>query len=241
MKKLCSLLPAVLLIFACGESPSTNMVMDIGGSDIGGAIDGDLGPLDLASDGLPLDLIACEHGAPCQLENEFGVCSGSWKCDAKDGPRCTAVEPEVEICDGNDNDCDGVVDDIPCDDLDLCTDDDRCLDGACAGTTLDCDDENPCTEDSCDSDKGCLNTSLSGVLCDDNDLCTVEDFCDGGACTGVQLACDDEDPCTMDFCNSTSGCVFEAADSPCDDEDPCTVGDICSEGLCEALLFRATA
>ncbi len=49
---------------------------------------------------------------PCQSANEFGLCYGVATCDPEEGwTGCTAKTPGEELCDGFDNDCDGVVDD----------------------------------------------------------------------------------------------------------------------------------
>ena len=71
--------------------------------------------------------------APCERSNDFGVCEGTRSC--KDGvwTQCNAPEPEKEICDGKDNNCDGRTDEgFPDEDGDGkadCIDDDSDGDG----------------------------------------------------------------------------------------------------------------
>jgi len=55
---------------------------------------------------------------------------------------------------------------------------------------LDCDDGNPCTLDTCDPsqpDVLCINTPLNGVDCDDEQVCTSNDTCVNGTCTGTPI------------------------------------------------------
>ncbi len=51
-----------------------------------------------------------------------------------------------------------------CDDGDLCTTDDQCLNGECVGTPMDCADEDDCTEDSCE-DGACVHDLLATPAC----------------------------------------------------------------------------
>jgi hypothetical protein len=48
--------------------------------------------------------------APCEVTNENGSCVGSQSCLEGAWTPCDAVVPAAEICDGLDDDCDGVLD-----------------------------------------------------------------------------------------------------------------------------------
>ena len=145
---------------------------------------------------------------PCFVENEWGVCGGMRVCEDGGLSECDALTAAEEVCNGVDDDCDGEVDDVSC------------------------DDGNDCTEDLCDPDAGCVNEPLSGTECTDLDVCTQADHCDEGVCVGAEIVCDDGDGCTDDYCDPAEGCLTVANHEPCDDEDPCTVSDTCSDGDC---------
>ena len=90
----------------------------------------------------------------------------------------------------------------------------------------------------CDPKTGmCSNpVKKNGSPCDDGNLCTTKDTCQGGACTGQPVKCDDGNPCTTDSCNPATGqCVFTALN--CDDGNPCTV-DSCKSGSCVHKLVK---
>jgi len=147
------------------------------------------------------------------------VCEGVRSCQpTTDSPNgegmlsaCTANDPEKEVCDGQDNDCDGDVDE-----------------GSC-------DDGNACTSEVCAGEKGCAKQDLSGVDCTDSNACTDGDKCAKGICVpGAAKNCDDGNPCTKDACDMASGCTQTADDNkPCSDDNPCTLGDTCAAGSCK--------
>ena len=169
------------------------------------------------------DQDVCTTGDHCQL----GECAGGGQLACSDGNGCTDDQCDPEVG------CQFVPNAADCDDGNPCTLGDHCGDGGCkAAGTLGCDDGNVCTADGCDPEAGCFHTPTEGS-CNDWDVCTINDSCVGGACTGgVELNCDDDDPCTEDLC-AESGCVHNPlSDVLCDDDDPCTVSDSCVAGEC---------
>jgi len=120
-----------------------------------------------------------------------------------------------------------------CVDSDLCNGTEVCAGGACQnGTPLDCDDGEVCTLDGCDAQLGCTHDPVAGA-CDDQDACTVNDFCDQGACVGGGAAdCNDNNFCTDDGCDPQTGCTHTNNSLGCDDGNACTIGDVCNGGSC---------
>jgi len=194
-------------------------------------------------------------GGPCDDENactdedhcsEDAVCQGiNVTCD--DANPCTGLQCDPSA---------GCLYDalaVACDDGDACTGPDLCTDGACNLKPLTCDDEvactvdscdvttgcihdpddvtcddgDPCTEDSCVPTVGCVYELLSVGPCDDENACTVDDACAGGACVGKTLECDDGLLCTLDGCDPLQGCTHATSDEVCEDGNPCT-DDACS-------------
>jgi len=76
-----------------------------------------------------------------------------------------------------------------------------------------------------------------GVGCDDGDLCTQSDTCQGGTCTGANpVACPAPDQChDAGTCNPATGLCSNPAKSDgaaCNDGDACTQTDTCQAGTC---------
>jgi hypothetical protein len=148
--------------------------------------------------------------AKCSKTNEFGKCSGVLTACVEGVPQCDAPTPTVEQCNGLDDDCDGLTDNVST-----------------------CEDGNPCTKDSCNSGGGCQHAPQSGLVCDDGNSCTQEDKCSQGGCTGGKpLGCDDGDPCTLDGCDALGGCVHTAQDGSCTDDGNACTQDVCISGKC---------
>jgi len=103
-----------------------------------------------------------------------------------------------------------------------------------------CDDGSVCTVDTCTAGK-CKHAPGAAKFCTDGDACTVTDLCKAGACKpGSKRSCDDKSPCTIDSCDSMSGCVNKALEDglKCDDGNACTVSTVCKSGACTGLARK---
>jgi hypothetical protein len=199
---------------------------------------------------------------PCtSTPNPLGTCEGTERCEGEDGWVCDAKPASIEVCDGLDNDCNGIADDglcfdgnpctldvcdpdgddctfVPrmgdCDDLDVCTRNDICRDGVCVGSPISCDDGNQCTVDTCDPATGCHWTNADGTPCETGNLCT-NDTCQGGVCApGPPVSCGSDDECRVASCDPATGCTTEPlTGNRCNDGDDCTVDNRCSNGFCD--------
>ena len=190
----------------------------------------------------------CSEAADC-VGHPIDLCLGDWDCvgggcepipdtgvscdDLNEGP-CVA-----SVCDPGTGSCETVeiAEGTACEDDDACTTLDFCKQGECeGGAPVDCSDDNPCTDDVCDGIIGCSHGPHEG-LCNDGDVCTLDEKCQGGACVpqGV-VACATDGACMNAICDPSDGCleVPKEAGTPCDDGNVCTEGDACHEGQCES-------
>ncbi len=191
----------------------------------------------------------CQTDAECNVGDD-DKCDGSKIClqgkcvlDAKTVVKCDSsldtpcaknlCNPETGKC-GLTQTPDGTV----CDDKLFCSKDDVCQQGKCLGLKLDCSDGNPCTDDVCvESQQGCIHLNNS-LPCDDTSLCTKNDACKAGTCTGDPISCDDSNVCTKDSCAAATGCQHAPSDGACDDGNLCTTNDACSGGTCTGVPLQ---
>ena len=104
-----------------------------------------------------------------------------------------------------------------------------CTPSGCVGGALTpCTTDKPCYESVCAAAK-CV-VQQSKAACDDGDICSKNDVCAGGVCTGVPGACDDNDVCTIDACDAVKGCshVNESDETICSDDKQ----KWCQKGKC---------
>ena len=169
-------------------------------------------------------------GRPCGV----GQCSGGFTTCRADGVGITCPSEawaQAEACNGKDDDCDGVTDEIvDCDDGDACTDHDVCSDGVCAGAPPDLDDGLACTLDACDPLSGEISHEVLGGFCA---LAVGEE----PVTCHTAGAPHPGDPCRRCEPDSSPTAWSPAPDeTPCDDGDASTLGDRCLSGGCAGLV-----
>ena len=172
----------------------------------------------------------CDFGERVCVNSQWGPCEGGQGpseevCDGQDN-NCNGSDDEgllnlcgqcgpvpAEVCDGQDNDCDGQTDEGVLNTCGLCG---PVPVEVCDGQDNDCDDQ---------TDEGVLNVCggcgpVPAEVCDgqDND-------CDGQIDEGVQNACGG--------CGDVPAEVCDGQDNDCDgatDEDVPGVGEVCGDG-----------
>ena len=152
-------------------------------------------------------------GAPCTIENGDGECGGLSACE--DGVAfCDAPIPAPDVCNGVDDDCDGVTDGG----LDCCSTDAGCAHLNVPGT--------------CDAPGTCTGHRIDGV-CTEAKVCEAVEVADGAPCIGavcVAPSCGEDGVWTAPTtCSAAGECGVGGASQDCDDANVCTI-DICDAG-----------
>jgi hypothetical protein len=192
-----------------------------------------------AADGTP-----CDDGNPCTQTDacQAGACVGSTPITCSASGQCRAAgtcNPATGLC--NDP---AAADGTPCDDGNLCTQQDTCQAGACNGAIpVTCTASDQChAAGTCNPATGLCNdpAAADGTPCDDGNLCTQQDTCQAGACNGANpVTCTASDQCqTAGTCDPATGqCSTPPAanGTACDDGAFCTVNDSCQGGICQGL------
>jgi RHS repeat-associated protein len=105
----------------------------------------------------------------------------------------------------------------PCSDGNLCTTNDTCQAGVCAGgAPVSCPAATACSTFACVPATGvCQPTHRPlGTACNDSNACTTTDTCNGaGSCGGLAKSCDDSNACTVDSCVPATGVCQNVAGS----------------------------
>ncbi len=217
-------LSPALFVLACHETTEDDLGTP--GEDVTAPGDTGGGNTDGGDTGEPRFQNGCENDTDCAgvVFEDLSVCErvscdlATKKCirgDAADGTSCT--------------------------DGDQCTTNDQCKAGACSGAGKTCNDENPCTNDLCNPDTGKCEANPNSALCDDGNLCTLNDQCANGACTGQTnpaCQCEVDADCAKfddaDLCNGTLACTDKQCVVKEGSEVGCTAGtDPCSSTACD--------
>ncbi len=235
---------------ACGDSAAEQgdvadtAEVDTDGVDTAGADDTGGPAIDTSTPAPPrCETVAdCDDGIACTVDScgADGVCAWTVEADTcfifnvcraagevSVSSPCEVCEPSVSATSWS-----PAGEGAACTSVDPCVVDATCSSGVCAGSPRVCEDSNDCTRDRCDSISGCVFEALSGDACDDGTVCTEDNVCVAGVCTGALVDCDDGSECTDDSCDPLGGCINEPVTSACDDGDACTVGDVCDAGAC---------
>jgi hypothetical protein len=174
----------------------------------------------------------CEFGATACVNGAIG-------CVGYKGPT-------PEICDGKDNDCDGIVDNSA-----ACPTGNVCQGGECVGPCgageFPCSAGYLCEDLPTANPPGmyCVHSKCDGVTCASTEVCdeatgTCKNLCDGVTCPGGtqcrQGFCLDcfhlPELCTPgQLCQAQPGGIGQCMDNPCD-PNPCQAGQTCSNGVC---------
>jgi hypothetical protein len=166
------------------------------------------------------------------LRPGIGLCEGV-TCAATDACHIAG------ICDPNTGECSNPAapTGTACNDYNACTAMDSCQGEICVGQVpVDCSVADACHPGACDPDAGCANNpaATDGTACDDKNVCTRTDTCQGGTCVGKEpVDCSVKDAChPAGTCDPANGCTAATDGTACNDGDGCSAADTCQSGIC---------
>ncbi len=191
---------------------------------------------DCVFDPVAMNSESCNDNDACTVNDvcAAGICAGAAKdCSGLDDACNEGVCGDGGICEKSPTNQGG-----NCNDGNLCTENDSCDSGICAGTAKVCADSEFCTSDYCNEATGlCVFNGdlMENTGCNDNDACTVGDRCTGGSCvpTGPKDCSAFDDDCNEGVCNEgtcSASPINEAGE--CNDNNKCTLNDTCEQGVC---------
>ncbi|HEX5745222.1 MAG TPA: putative metal-binding motif-containing protein [Archangium sp.] len=195
---------------------------------------------------------SCDDGKKCTVDDR---CDGSGACVAGSPKTCNTppntCREATGTCEEATGDCTYAARATTesCDDKNKCTDNDKCDGlGTCMGTEKTCDSPpSQCHAGTCDPSSGSCNYAPKPVAatCNDGQVCTKSDQCDGAGNCGGTLDCSPPSTCekARALCAADGTCQFEV--------DSAQVGKICSrldgkkgtcqvDGECKPFQFSYT-
>jgi MYXO-CTERM domain-containing protein len=205
--------------------------------------------------------VSCDGGgAPCDT-GKPGICKdGLQECVTGDKLTCKpSLNPTDEVCDGLDNNCNGMIDDnAPCP-TDLICDRGVCV-PPCSAT------EFPCPPGYACDNKVCIEKTCVGKICPEGQVCkngTCTGPCDGVTCPKQQvcrvgrcvdpcdkITCATDRVCEGGICVPSCKCRACAAGKGCDksgaclpmgcENKTCAAGEVCEAGACIDACTGAT-
>ncbi|MCO6431410.1 MAG: hypothetical protein J5J00_11160 [Deltaproteobacteria bacterium] len=185
--------------------------------------------------------LTCTPGDLCDSGSVGQCATGIFDSNCQ----CVGDGAENEVCDGLDNDCNGIPDDVPGLESDplncgqcgnACGAGQNCVGGQCVNSDpcagVSCNDGNDCTLDSC-SGGACQFLPLAGATCGENtcEAGTQTQFiCNStGSCVGLPSSCG-LFACGTGFCNTV-----------CTNDSECSSAAYCAGGVCLAKLGAGAA
>ena len=161
-----------------------------------------------------VDGVECSGGGTTCDTGKGGVCANGVNQCAKGVLTCIDLyQPQPEICDGLDNNCNGIVDDgATCPDPSEVCQNGECVPHCAQSSEFACGQQM-----TCDPTTGlCNDPACAGVSC------PADKVCRGGQCVGA---------CDGIVCPHGTVCRLGSCIDPCRNVT-CMMGDVCAEGLC---------